>query len=218
MARRGPGRPPKRKAPKYRLGKASSLPGDLWFRWLGHVLKVGPTWLYVALLLSHLLCLRITEVLRLQGKDFDLRNGACQVKPLKRRSAMTKHVLTSIRPMLQNLKSKGVKRKRTKAQGARGKIHFQDVWKWPTEGKNFLFPSDRADAWDSHRNKDTACKAVSRLRASFNPGAGQCLNTALIRTHSGRHRMINDCKSSGLPDDVAMHFARIVDKRTHVGC
>ena len=218
MARRGPGRPKKRRAPTFRLGKASALPGDLWGRWLSHVLKSGPTWLYVALLLSHLLCLRITEVLRLQGQDFDLKNGACKVKPLKRRGAMTKHVLTSVRPMLQKLKSKGIRRKRAQKRGVLGVVKYTDSWKWPSQGKDYLFPSDRSDAGDVHRNKDTACKAVSRLRESFNAGRGKFLNNKLIRTHSGRHRMINDCKSAELADDVAMHFARIVDKRTGHEC
>ena len=110
MARRGPGRPPKRKAPSFHLGKASSLPGDLWTRWLAHVLKEGPTWLYVALLLSHLLCLRITEVLRLQGKDFDIKNSTCKIKALKRRAAMTKPILNAVKPMVQKLVTKGIKR------------------------------------------------------------------------------------------------------------
>ena len=72
----------------------------------------------------------------------------------------------------------------------------------------------RSDSADIHRNKDTACKAVSRLRATFEPGPGHYINTGLIRTHSGRHRMINDCKHAGLADDISMHFARITDKRT----
>ena len=58
---RRPGRPRKKKSSKKRLGKATPLPGDLWCQWLQHVLDNGQTWRYVALLLSHLLCLRITK-------------------------------------------------------------------------------------------------------------------------------------------------------------
>lgn len=137
MARRR-GRPPKRKTPTYHLGKASSLPGDLWPLWLAHVLKIGPTWLYVALLLSHLLCLRVTEVLRLQAHEFDLKNGMCKIKALKRGAPMTKHILSPVLPLLKNLRGKGIRKKRTKTQGVRGSITYWDGWKWPEEKKGYL--------------------------------------------------------------------------------
>ena len=35
------------------LGSADPLMGPLWKMWLDHVLEVGPTWLYVVLMLTH---------------------------------------------------------------------------------------------------------------------------------------------------------------------
>ena len=64
------------------VSRRAGAPHGATFGWQAHALKVGSTWIYVALL-SHLLCLWITEVLRLQGHDFDLKNGTCRVKALK---------------------------------------------------------------------------------------------------------------------------------------
>lgn len=213
-ARRGRGRPPKRKPPAYRLGQASGMNGDLWQLWLAHVLNQGPTWLYVCLLLTHCLCGRVTEILRLQKKDFDFANGTCYIKALKRGAPMRKPILSALLPAIKQLEKKGIKKKRTMKQGVRGEISYWDRWQWPSQPKGYLFPADRQDSRTKYRCKDTACKAVSRVRKNFKVPEHLHVNRSLIRTHSGRHRMINDCKRSAVPDEVGMHFARIVDKRT----
>ena len=82
MAKRPVGRPRKsaKTKKKAELGKASSLPGKLWGAWLDHVLAHGSMpWLWVALVLSHCFCLRITEVMKLRKRDFlwQLSGSAC---------------------------------------------------------------------------------------------------------------------------------------------
>ena len=51
------------------FGKAQSLSGESWDAWVKHVMAVGPTWLYVVVCISELLCLRVTECLRLNCMD-----------------------------------------------------------------------------------------------------------------------------------------------------
>ena len=212
---RRPGRPRKKKSSKKRLGKATPLPGDLWCQWLQHVLDNGQTWLYVALLLSHLPCLRITEVLRLKAGDFQWKQQCVRIAPLKRQGATVKHMLKGILPALKKLKQKSIRKKRTSKKGCFGVVTAWDVWKWPQDG-SYLFPSCRTDAKDPVRNKDTCCKAVARLRTAFFPkGASECGQR--VRTHSGRHRMINDLKRAQVPDEIGMVFARIHDRKTYLG-
>ena len=38
-----------------------------------------------------------------------------------------------------------------------------------------------------------------------------------VRSHSGRHTMINQLKEAGLPDDINMMYARICDRQTYAG-
>ena len=216
--KRGPGRPRKRKSPSKSLGKASSLPGDLWFHWLRHVLAEGSSWLYVALLLSHVLCLRISEVLRLQAKDFDFRGKCARIKEMKGGPEMHKHILNVIMPTVKALRDKGVVKKRKQNRGVFGMVTFMDRWQWPVTSEAYLFPSDRADSLELHRVKDTVCKSIARLRKTFAPPNSAFLNVNQIRSHSGRHRFINDCKTAGLPDMISMNFARITDQRTDPVC
>lgn len=209
------GRPRKRQPQKKKIGKATPLPGDLWCQWLIHVINNGQCWLYAALLLSHLLCLRITEVLRLKGSDFQWKQECVRIGPLKRQAATVKHMIKGVLPILLDLRKKPLKRKRKRNKGFLGCVQEWDTWSWPKD-EGLLFPSHRSDASTLRRNKDTACKAVSRLRATFFPKkAVEC--TSRIRTHSGRHRMISDLKGSNVGDDAGMIFARIADKRTYHG-
>lgn len=67
-----------------KLGQAEALHGKLWKQWTQHILSVGPSWLYVAVTLTHMLCARISEVLALQAKDFNFRHRHVRIKPLKR--------------------------------------------------------------------------------------------------------------------------------------
>ncbi len=45
------------------------MSGESWDAWVKHVMAVGPTWLYVVVCISELLCLRVTECLRLNCMD-----------------------------------------------------------------------------------------------------------------------------------------------------
>ena len=215
--RAAPGKgPPKKRGPKpkkkqsKKLGKAATLPGELWVQWVNHVLAHGRCWLYMALVLCHLLCLRITECLRLAAEDFSFRAGTVHIAPMKRQDAVRKPMLPEVKTLLQNFKKKGIKRKRAEQKGSRGKVTWTDQWKWPQQG--MLFPAERMDCCSEGRNKNTVCKAISRLRKTFEHPTDRP-----IRSHSGRQTMVNALKASGLPDDVAMFYARISDKQTYAG-
>lgn len=214
MAKRKRGRPPKRKPTKFHLGQASSLPGSLWGLWLNHILKHGPTWLYVATFLSHAFCCRITEVLRLRARDISIKDKAVHVSSMKRAKAVDKRLLRVLLPKLTSLKHKGVRRKRQRNAGARGLVSWTDAWSWPEKPSGYLFPSDRQDAKEARRTKDTACKAIGRLRETFAPKCKDPPVTRTIRTHSARHRMISDLKASDIPDTISMRMARINDTKT----
>ena len=67
-----------------KLGQAEALHGPLWNQWRQHVLKTGPTWLFVVISLTHMLCCRVTEILKLTGDDFSFRHRFVRIKPLKR--------------------------------------------------------------------------------------------------------------------------------------
>ena len=191
------------------------MPGPLWNLWLAHVLREGPTWLHVALMLTHMLCLRITEVLRLRARDFNFKTQCVFIAPLKRGTAAWKHLLKPALAKLRLLKAHGVNRKRSRSKGMWGRVTFQDKWVFPREPDQLLFPALRADCNTKHINKDTACKAVSRLRATFSipPKVSVAIVTQNIRTHSGRHRMVNDMKRCDVAEATAMQYARIVDRR-----
>ena len=169
MARRGRGRPRKRRPPQYSLGKASALPGPLWELWLKHVLAEGPTWLYVSLLLTHVLCCRITEILKLRRRDINFKRAAIFVAPLKRGPAVTKHVMKAAMAKLRSLRDKGVAKMRSRNKGMWGMVKEMDRWKFPPDPDDFLFPASRNDCHTRHTNKNTVCKAIARIRDSFDP-------------------------------------------------
>ena len=194
-----------------KLGKAAVLTGPLWRLWLEFVLKQGPTWLYICLFLSHTLCCRVTEILELRSNDFNWRNRTVHVKALKRGKAMQKPMLQPMREQLLHLRKTGIQRKRTRKAGARGQVVYKDSWTWPKNGP--LFPSERADSKAVTRNKDTACKAVARLRKKFAPPAQYVLDPTQIRTHSGRQTFVNQLKCAVVADTVGMKMARIADHR-----
>ena len=112
---------------------------------------------------------------------------------------------TSALKLLQSLKKKGVKRKHTRNCGARGSVTFVDHWEWPKPGA-YLFPSQRTSG---RVKKDAVCHSIVKARKSFD----RDIDTTKVRSHSGRHRMINDMKSSSIPPEAGMMFARIKDKK-----
>ena len=205
--KRGP-KPKKKNSRK--LGKAATLPGRLWAAWVQHVLCEGRCWLYMALVLSHVLCLRITECLKLRAEDFSFKASTVYIGPLKRQEGMRKPLVPEIKTMLLKFKRTGVSRKRTENKGSRGRVTWWDRWRWPETG--LLFPADRMDCATEGRNKDAVCKAIVRLRAKFEEATDRP-----IRSHSGRQTMVNTLKAAGLADDISMYYARISDKQTFHG-
>ncbi len=127
---------------------------------------------------------------------------------------MVKHVLKPAMVKLRRLRDVGVAKVRTRNKGLMGMVRETDRWKFPSEEDKYLFPAIRSDCHTKHVNKDTVCRAISRIRSSFEPPKNLYVQKGTIRSHSGRHRMVNDLKRCGVADGTAMHFARIVDRRT----
>ena len=90
----------KKARPKSRRGKASCMPGQLWPMWLAHVHKKGTCWLHACLVLTHVLCLRVTEALRLRASDFNWKNRTVWIAPLKGQCAVRKPLLSALLPVL----------------------------------------------------------------------------------------------------------------------
>ena len=63
--------------------------------------------------------------------------------------------------------------------------------------------------------KDAVCHALVKATKTFTPSLNESamLDVRRIRSHSGRHRMINDLKACGCPSDAAIVYARIKDKK-----
>ena len=120
-------------------------------------------------------------------------------------------MLSSVLSTMKSLRDNGVTRRRLRACGARGAQRLVDSWKWPKTSQGFLFPSDRSPR--KPKCKDSVCHLICKIRKTFKP-KGKTLNTERIRSHSGRHRMVNDLKRSDATTEVAMAFARIRDKKT----
>ncbi len=156
--------------------------------------------------------------------------------------------------VLKRLKRTAVTKTRTRSCGARGVRKIIDKWRWST---GLLFPSQRSDAGESRRNKDTVCKvpgkhcvcrggerrrggdepqetntrvsmvpfcilghalfgkAIGRLRQTLVLPKTSAANTGRIRSHSGRHRAINDYKTSKVPKAVGKRVANIKDDSTY---
>lgn len=122
--------------------------------------------------------------------------------------------LKSVLPFLRKLKDKGISRRRQRQCGARGQESFQDCWKWPKHQEDFLFPSTNNSKVP--KTKDVVAHALIKSRRSFDPPVSLgVVNRQAIRSHSGRHRMVNDLKASGIPMGVGMAYARIHDEKTY---
>ena len=57
--------------------------------------------------------------------------------------------------------------------------------------------------------QDTVSAAIRRARASFVPPNVREVKVASIRSHSGRHRAVNDLKMHNVKTEVGKRFARI---------
>ena len=66
-----------------KLSQAATMTGKLWPAWCKHLLHTTTSWLYVLSLISHMLCLRVSEALALKAGDFSWRARRVRVRPLK---------------------------------------------------------------------------------------------------------------------------------------
>ena len=168
--------------------------------------------------MTHMCCCRISEILKLKRRDIDFRLGTVYVAPMKKGPAVVKHILKPAMMKLRALRDRGASKQRSRCMGMWGVQSFKDCWRFPKDSNAYLFPSLRAHAGSPRITKDTVCRAISRLRQSFDPPKNvQAFPKQAVRSHSGRHRMVNDMKRCEVPDLTAMHFARIVDRGTYLG-
>ena len=193
------------------LGQADKLPGAAWGLWTHHVQAAGPSWLYPVVCLGHLLCLRVTEVLSLSGKDFDLVKGVVKVRALKRQDATDKVLSEAAVAFVRKLQEEGVSVCRVKSTGFRRPQAVDDSWNWPEEPEDYLFPASRRDSKHSRRTKDTVARAIRKARQTFKVPHIPEVQPNRIRSHSGRHRCINDMKQHNVEREVGKKFARITD-------
>ena len=147
--------------------------------------RAAPCWLYVMITLSHVLCLRVSQVLALRANDFDWKKHRVRIKPLKRGAEVYKWILSTSRSMMQGLRKKGIVVWRTRQAGARGEVRVKDAWHWPKPGSGLLFPSTRNKG--QPMTKDIVSHAIVRARQTFK-AAG--VDVTRIRSHSGRHRTL----------------------------
>ena len=192
-------------------GQADKLPGAAWALWTNHVQATGPSWLYPVVCLGHLLCLRVTEVLSLSGKDFDLAGGVVRVRALKRQEATGKCLNEAAATFVRKLQEEGVSVNRMRNTGLQGVKAASDIWTWPEEAEDYLFPATRRDSRQGRRTKDTVSKAIRKARHTFKVPHIPEVRPDRIRSHSGRHRCINDMKQHNVDREVGKKFARITD-------
>ncbi|CAK9016090.1 unnamed protein product [Durusdinium trenchii] len=186
--------------------QACTLEGGLWIAWCDHLLRESSTWLYVLTILCHMFCLRVTEGLRLKASDFSWETRSVRVGSLKRAPEVHKKITSAYLPLLRRLRKEGKGRRRSKPWGALGKRNFTDKWEWPN-GEEYLFPNRTGTSYTKKAN----------VRKSFKPPAGCSLGDDVrqVRSHSARHRKINDMKASSASPEEGMTFARIKRKKTY---
>jgi integrase len=165
--------------------------------------------------LQHALALRVSEALDLHGDDFDMDAKDVTVHGRKGHGVVQKAILPHTRKLIMELK-KGFTTKRTLVSGARGSAKKIEGWKWPAKGRDPLFPRRRGK--DDGQplaaiDKNTVAKAIIRARATFKPERKD-VNPLQIRSHSARHRCVNDLKVAGVPKQMAMTYVLIKDEMT----
>ena len=161
--------------------------------------------------LGHLLCLRVTEVLSLSPKDFDLVKAVVRVRALKRQHATDKALSEAATTFIRKLQEDGISVERVKNTGLRGLQTATDIWNWPEEPGDYLFPATRRDSKQSRRTKDAVARAIRQARKTFKVPHIPEVQSDRIRSHSGRHRCINDMKQHNVEREVGKKFARITD-------
>ncbi|CAE7041219.1 unnamed protein product [Symbiodinium natans] len=196
-----------------RKGKADPLLGDSWQEWLGIIKDHGPMWLYAATIISHACCLRITETLMLTAESFDWYRNVVVVPPLKGQEE-TEKVMPSRAVTLFNdwWRNGGLRVSRMKKQGNRGIVPVEETWTWPAQG--YLFPATRKDSKLKRRTKDSVAKQIAKLRKNI---TNATIKKEKVRSHSARHRSINDMKAAGIDHEVGKQYARIRDDGVWAG-
>ena len=215
-AKHGQARSDKRSHPKSSprcikksVTKASAMTG-VWQAWLQHCLVTSRTWVHAALMLAYMFCGRISQILALRGEDFDWDRQQVHFRKFKKHPAVWKPILPVFMKKLKQLRDSGVSYRRSTACGARRVVTFVDTWQIPKSG--LLFKSIRSDAKECHRTKDTISRAIARARSSFSVNGQPFHERQRIRSHSARHRMIQDLKLSMVGEEAGMFFAAIRSK------
>ena len=103
-------------------------------------------------------------------------------------------LLNAILPTLRTLRKKGKSVVRKRRCGVRGTVSFKDKWCWPT-GQKFLFQTGLGSPMIK---KDVVCHAIQQARKSF-----RVMDSHKIRSHSGRHSMINALKTDNVQQTLA---------------
>ena len=214
----------KRTAPGVCLGSASSLPGESFSEFVAHCKKTAPVWLHILAKVDHALGNRVTETLELKGDDVDFKKGRVLIHGLKGHGIVYKPLVPHARKILAQLKKKAVTTTRKVKRGACEDATVTETWRW---SKGYLFPRmcDQKQPAPGGRGqktpggnritKDTVSKAIIRARKTFK-STRKDVCTKSIRSHSFRHRWINDAKNANLPKEVAMKYCLIKDEDTYM--
>ena len=183
-----------------KLGKACSLPGDLWEKWLRYVLeKLGPK-MYVMLWMTQALCLRITQVAQLRGKDFRFDTTEVWLKKFKKHKAIAKPLVPSVAKVIKKWQESGLK---------------TSLGTFAWDESSYLFPS-RKGSKKPYVTKDFVCHKIAKVRKEFMQKHGIPKATK-IKSHSGRRHSISAMALGGVPDHVGMAWAQISEHRVYKG-
>ena len=156
-----------RQTQRRKLGQADQLPGSAWSLWLHHICGTGPSWLYPLVCLGHLLCLRVTEVLNLRPKDFNLEVGVVKVQALKRQKETDKVMGEAAVAFVRKLMDEWFSVRRMRNSGILGTREMLDAWHLPEELEHYLFPASRRGSHKVNRGKDVVSKAIRNARKTF---------------------------------------------------
>ena len=217
-----------------RPGSASSLPGESFAEFVAHCKKTAPVWLHIFAKVDHALGNRVTETLELKGDDVDFKKGQVLIHGLKGHGTVYKPLIPHARKILAQLKKKPVTTTRKVKRGACDEAFVTETWRW---SKGYLFPRmcDQTQPAPGGRGqkqpapggrgqkppggnritKDTVSKAIIRARKTFKTTRVD-VRTSSIRSHSFRHRWINDAKNANLPKEVAMKYCLIRSDDTYM--
>ena len=188
-------------------GQADPLRGPAWAKVAEHMkTHGGAAWLYPVWVFLRALVMREGQVVLLRGDDFAKDLSEVWACPFKcRRKGEYKPIPRVWRGMLEELRRNGhsmTVTRRTKT--------FKATWRWR---KGLLFPSEKQTAERKHIGTKAVEKAIRRAKGSLDP-SDRDLNIPKIRSHSGKHRAVNDFKTAMIPTPVWQPSAEIRCRRT----